>query len=50
MKSVLQVLICDCQADTYATLVRLDQEYDCNECVYKKLSLKADNSYIVYFR
>ena len=44
------VLICGCQADTYATLVQLDQECDYNECVYKKLSLKADKSCIVSFK
>ena len=51
-KCTAHVLICDCQADTYATLVQLDRECDCmhNECVYKKLSLKADNSCIVSFK
>ena len=38
------------QADTYATLGQLDQEYDYNECVYKKISLKADNSCFVSFK
>ena len=40
------VLICSCHADTYGTLAQLDQESDCSEYVYKKLSLIADNSCI----
>ena len=43
-KCVLHVLICGCQAYMHATLVHLKQEYDYNECMYKKLASNAENS------
>ena len=45
-KCTAHVLIGGLQVDMYAKLVPLDEEWDYNERVYKKLSLKADNSCI----